>query len=515
MANPPDPTGRQGPDKDRHFRTDHLQQNLARRSIRGGAVTLCAQGVKVVAQFGTIILLARMLSPNEFGTFAMVSVLLGVLELFKDMGLSSATVQRKEITDREVSTLFWLNVGLGTMAAIVLAAAAPLLAWFYDAPTLIEITPVVASTLILTGFAAQHLALLRRQMRFPALSGLQTTAEVLAMLAAIIAASNGLGIWALVAQRLTWGVATMLGAWLASGWRPSRPGRLGEVREMVAFGGNATGAMMLGRAASSVDKMLIGWYWGAAPLGLFERSQKLIMMPIQNVNVPLTSVALPMLSRLIDQPERYRKAYMAAVERVAMMVAPAAGLVIGGAGTLVDVLLGPKWHEAGPILTWMGVAAVYMPVTYTLSWLYMSQDRTGEMLRANIINVSLTLAAVVIALPYGPAMIAAAFATSGALIRSPIVFYLAGRRGPVTTRDFPRILMTPVLAAAAAASAVLAADHYAVGAAIEGPAHLALLAAAAVASALVVYGVVPRGRRALIETLRMPRMLIEKKVQQA
>lgn len=517
MASPPEPPTRSldGSDKDHHFRTDHLQGNIAHRSIRGGAVTLMAQAVKVSAQFGTIILLARLLTPDQFGIFAMVTAFLTVLELFKDLGLSSATVQRPTITDREVSTLFWLNAGLGTVAALLLAASAPLLARFYGAPELTTVTPVVALTLVLTGAAAQHLALLRRQMRFTALAVTQSGAEIIAMCAAVLAAIAGFGIWSLVVQRLTWAGAIAIGAWSFSGWRPGPPGRIDDIRALVSFGGRTTAAMLLGRFADSFDKMLIGWYWGAAPLGLFERSQKLILMPIRNVNMPLASVALPMLSRLSDDPARYRRAYLKVTERVAMMIAPAAGLVIGGALPLVELILGDKWQGAAPILAWLGLTAVYMPATYTLSWIYMSQDRTQEMLRASVVNIGISVTALLIAVRYGPAAVAAAYALSGALLRAPILFHLAGRRGPVSRHDLMTMMVLPALAAAAAAVGVAVTDRLAVIDALPGIAQVAVLAAVACAVALILYAAVPRGRRALAETLRLPRLLLEGKVQQA
>ncbi|MEX2643607.1 MAG: lipopolysaccharide biosynthesis protein [Acetobacterales bacterium] len=516
MANPPDQTGGRA-DKDRHFNTDHLQANLARRSMRGGAITLTAQAVKVAAQTGAIVLLARLLSPDDFGLFAMIAAFLTVLELFKDLGLSGATVQRKEITDLQVSTLFWMNTVLGAAATVLLAAAAPLLAWFYREPILIEITIVVSLSMLLTGAAAQHLALLRRQMRFSALAAVQTGAEVVALAAAVVAAMNGFGIWSLVVQRLVWAGVSLLGAWAASGWVPGRPGRFSDVRSLVVFGGNATGAMLIGGVAANLDRILIGWYWGAAPLGLFERSQKLMMMPIRNLNMPLASVALPMLSRLVDQPERYRRAYYMAAERLAMMFAPVTGLVVAGSGPLVELILGPQWSGAAPLLGWMGITAVYMPLTYTISWLYMSQDRTGEMVRANLINTSMTLVILLVALPYGTVAIAAAFSLSGLLLRTPMMFYLVGRRGPISLRDIAQILSVPAVAAVAATAAVWAAGKYAtaeLGIASPFP-YVVLLTATATATSVAIYLLFPGSRRVIIETLRMPRMMLADKTQQA
>jgi PST family polysaccharide transporter len=494
-------------ERDARFDTGHLKRDIARRTVRGGAVTLSAQLVKVIAQFATIALLARLLSPDDFGVFAVVAAILLILELFKDLGLSSATVQRSQISDRQVSTLFWLNVMLGLLVAGLMSLLAPVLASLYGEPSLADLAPAVSLTLVLTGFAAQHLALLRRQMRFSVLAGIQTGAELTAMSAAIVAAFAGMGIWSLVVQRLVWGAVIASGAWAATRWFPGRPGRYSEVRSLIAFGGNATAAMVLGRVAESYKQLLIGWYWGAVPLGLFERSQRLIMMPIRNINMPLAAVALPMLSRLADRPEAYRRGYISITGWVAMAIAPGAALIVAGAGSVTELVLGPQWAAAAPILGWLGVSALYTPVTYTLSWLYMSQDRTNEMLRAAATNAVVSIVAVTAALPFGAVAVAASFSLSGAFIRTPILVWLVCRQGPLSWKDFARIFSLPVLGAGAAAASIhLLADLPAI-ASWPVAALVAAYAAAAVLAALVTYTVVPSGRRALAESLQIPRMI--------
>jgi len=374
---PPDPDRRARGGRD-HLSTAHLLADLIPRSLRGGAITMAGQVVKVAAQVAAIVILARLLAPWDFGLFAMVAVFLTILELFKDLGLSTATVQRPEITSRQVSTLFWLNTALGALMACLLAALGPALAWFYDEPVLIDVALALTVTFLLTGLAAQHLALLRRQMRFVSVTAVQVGSELLALVAAVVAAYADFGIWALVAQRLVWAAAVAAGAWAFCSWRPGLPGPFAEVRALVAFGGNTTASMTIGYAASNLDKVLIGWYWGATPLGLFERTQKLVLLPVLNLNVPLATVALSALSRLTGDPERYRRAYVFAVERLALLLAPAGGLLVAGAGPVVAAVFGEKWTDAVPILAWLGAAMFFLPVIYALSWLYMSQDHRRD-----------------------------------------------------------------------------------------------------------------------------------------
>jgi len=425
---------------------EHLHRDLSGRSARGGAVSIFAQIVKVVVQLGTIVVLGRLLQPEVFGLIAMVAIVLAFLEMFKDLGLSTATIQRADIGHSDVSTLFWVNAGLGVATAVLVFMLAPGIAWFYGEPDLAEITRWLCLGFILSGLTTQHLALLRRQMKFNALAFIQVGAEVVGMSAAIVAAYLGAGYWALVLQRLVWSALMMAGTWAFCGWRPGPPGRLGTVRDLLGFGGNVTLANSINFSTQHLDQLLIGWYWGAAPLGLYDRAHRLLLAPINNLNAPLFAVAMPALSRLVDEPARYRNAYLQMIEKLIMITMPGAALLIVMPDYVVRILFGPHWLDAAPIIGWLAIAALYQPVTYTCSWLLMSQNRTREMPMLGLAGSCITAVAVVIGLPYGAVGVAAAYALSGLCLRVPFLFWVVGRRGPVSTRDIYRAMAPATLA---------------------------------------------------------------------
>ena len=489
---------------------DHLQSDIVPRSVRSGGVTLAAQAMKVLVQGAAIIVLARLLAPADFGLFAMVAAFLTLLELFKDLGLSTATVQRADLTLRQVSTLFWLNSALGLLVAALFALAAPLLAWGYGEERLLSITSVVAIAFVFTGLAAQHLALLRRQMRFAVVARTQVGAEIVSLVAAIAAAFGGMGVWALVVQRLVWAVAMAVGGWISCRWVPGAPGPIAEVRSFISFGGYATASMGVNYLSNSLDKVLIGWYWGAAPLGLYDRAQRVHLLPIQNLNIPLANVALATLSRLIDQPARYRQVYLAAVERIGMVISPLGGLLVAAAAPFVHLILGPQWAEAVPILTWMSAALAYLPVSYAVSWLFMSQDRTPEMLRAGLANSAVVIAAIAAGLPFGPVGVAAAYVVTGAMLRAPLMFWLVGRRGPVRTSDLWRAVLMPAVAGAAVAMVVWLARTWGGFARLDTGADAAISLLLAGITALLVYAAFPSGRHALVGLFRLRALLFDR-----
>ena len=350
-------------DKDRHFRTDHLQKDLAGRSTRGGAVTLSAQVLKFVVSTAATILLARLLTPQDYGLIGMVAILTNFVGMFQYLGLSTATIKWSELSHQQVSTLFWINIGLSAAIMLVALAGAPLLAWFYKEPRLIGITAGYAVTIFLTGLTIQHEAILMRQMRFAAIAIIEVLAILIGLAAAIVAAWYGAGYWALVVNILVMTLATLVGVWVACGWRPGLPARGSGVRSMLSYGGNLTGFNVMNYFSRNLDNALIGKFWGAYQLGVYSRAYQMLLMPMQQINTPLVSVAVPALSRLADSPERYRSAYLKILEKIAMITMPGVVFMIATSDWLVLFLLGPQWREAGRIFMLLGVAAIIQPVT--------------------------------------------------------------------------------------------------------------------------------------------------------
>ena len=224
-------------DENRHFRTDHLQADLAGRSTRGGAVTLSAQVFKFVFSTVATIVLARMLTPEDYGLIGMVAILVNFVGMFQYLGLSTATVRWAELNHPQVSNLFWMNIGLSVAIMLLTLGSAPLVAWFYHDSRLIGITAGYAVIVLLTGLSIQHEAILMRQMRFGVTAVIEIAAMAIGLGAATIAAWYGAGYWALVLNQFVLALVTIVGVWTACRWRPGLPARGADVRSMLSYGG--------------------------------------------------------------------------------------------------------------------------------------------------------------------------------------------------------------------------------------------------------------------------------------
>jgi polysaccharide transporter, PST family len=483
---------------DQSLRVDHLQADLVGRSLRGGAITFGAQGFKVAIQFGTVMILSRLLPPQAFGLLAMIAALTEILEQIKDFGLSAATIQKTNITHEQVTALFWINSVAGVAAAFTLFAGAPLLAQFYGQPELTNITRWLALAFIISGATTQHWALLRRQMRFSTIARIDVGSELLGMTTAVVAALAGAGFWALVAQRLVYTVAVMLATWSTSRWRPGLPRRCSGIKSLLVFGGSVTGNGILNILGRNIDQVLIGWYWGALPLGLYERGYRLLMSPTNTVMVPLYGVGMPALSRLHDDPERYRRAYLSLSEKLAMLTVPAAALMVATADWIVALLLGAQWHDAAPIVAWLGVAAALLPVAVSTGLLFVTQDRAPELFKVGAISSTVSIVSILIGLPFGPVGVAASFALGSTFVRVPMCFWLAGRKGPVTVADLFTSVAPSVIAGCAVFAAVFAFRHLPLVESASPIVALMLCACATLAVTSICFGCIPRSRRALL-----------------
>jgi PST family polysaccharide transporter len=473
--------------RDRFFDTEHLDEELEGRAARGGRIIAITQVVRSLLDVASTLVLVRVLSPDDFGVVGMVSAVIGFIALFKDLGLTTATIQRPTITHREVTALMWINVGLSVLLGVMVAALSPALAWFYEEPKLVEITLALSTVFFVSGFGAQHHAILRRQMRFGTVSLIDAVSLSIGMIVAVIAAFMGAGYWSLVLRRVVTASLTTIFVWLGCSWRPSAPRREKHLKELVAFGANLTGFSLINYFARNLDDVLIGRFDGATAverartLGNYQKAYELLMLPLRQLNKPVSAVAVPALSRLYSQPERYRRVYLRIMRLVLMVTMPLTAFLVMTAGPLVEVVFGAQWREAVPIFEVLGIAAFTQPIGNSTGWLFISQDRTGEMLRWGVLGASLAVLSFVIGLPWGAFGIAAAYSLGGIFLRTPILLWWVGRSGPVKTVDFYRMAAPYLVSGLAAAAALFAfrplAETLHPVVALVGSAVIALVAA--------------------------------------
>ncbi|MBP7936277.1 MAG: lipopolysaccharide biosynthesis protein [Phycisphaerae bacterium] len=399
--------------------------------------------------------LARLLTPADFGLVAMGTVVTGFVDVFRDGGLSTATVQHERLTHAHVSTLFWLNVVFGAVVMSIIAGLAPILAWFYGEPRLVPLVLALAAMSLLGGFGIQHMALLRRQMRFGAVAAIELSAMTVGASIASAMAWAGYSYWSLVAMTAANLITAIALAWLTSGWIPGVPRRSTGIGKLVLFGGHLAGYNAINYLARQADQFLIGWWWGAAPLGLYSKAYSLLTLPIAQFNLPIESVTIPMLSRLRAEPNRYRAAFRRVVSILAWATIPLIGGLLVTSDWVVRLFLGPQWTAATPIFLILGLCAPAQVMYNTAYWVLVSSGQGERCLRMSLIAAGPLVASFLFGLPFGPKGVAGAYAITSSLIVSPLLFRYASCGSPIRQSDFYRAAVYPVLAASGVVACVL------------------------------------------------------------
>lgn len=424
---------------------------VERAALRGGSITAVAQLSKgVIAAAGTLFL-TRALSPDAFGLVGMIVAVTGITDLLKDYGLSSATIQRPELRHEEVSALFWINAGIGLALGMVTLAAAPLIASGYGRPELFELTCALAGSSVLGGLSVQHLALLRRELQIGRIATIDVGSSVIGTAAAVGAAYAGYGPWALIVRQLVRLALQALLAWAMCPWRPSVPART-DVRELVRFGAHISGFQLMNYIERNLDNILVGRFAGAHALGLYEKAYEIMRAPLEQVANPVGSIAVPALSRLTDQAERYRIAYMNTARLLSLVLTGPAPLLIYTAEFFIPAILGEQWRGSVPIFRWLAVGLLVKPLLSSTGWLFVSQGRGQDMWRWGVAGTVIAVAAFCVGLPWGALGVAAAYSLADVFLRGPLLMWWVTRSGPVTLRvllacQLPGLLCAGVVAA--------------------------------------------------------------------
>jgi PST family polysaccharide transporter len=441
------------------FDTEHLKTDLKGCSVRGGAVTMTAQAAKFLLQTGSIVVLARILTPQDYGLIAMVTVITGFVAMFKDMGLSLATIQKAEINHSQVSMLFWLNVVASIALALILAAIAPIISWFYNEPRLTWITFALAGTFVFSGLTVQHQALLQRQMRFFTLAVVEIGSMTAGVITGIVLACYGTGYWALVGLSAATALSNAVLVWIFCEWRPGLPVRRAGILPMVTFGGHLTGFSIVNYFARNFDNILLGRFWGANVLGLYSRAYNIMMLPISQIRSPLESVAIPALSHIQNDPIRYKKYYIKLITLLAFITMPLMVFLFFCADQVVHLLLGDQWSGAVNIFKILCIVAFIQPVVSTAGLVLISLGQSKRYFTIGAVNSIIIVISFVLGLPWGAIGVAMAYTIATYVLILPTLWYCF-RQTPVSIRNFFSAISRPVIASIIVGFAVFSAHSY-------------------------------------------------------
>ncbi len=434
--------------------------DLKGRTLRGGFAKLCGQAANFILRFGYIMILARLLSPEEFGLVAMVTVVTGVYELFTSAGLSSAMVQQATVTNQQISKLFWANLLVGVLLTLLCVATAPVLVRFFHEPRLLWVTIAMAPCFLLGALSVQHMAILQRELRYVTIAAIELVALVVSISVGVGMALAGYGYWSLVGAALALQAVTTTSAIGVTRWVPGRFSKTTEIGPMLWYGATLCFNSLVAYLAFNFDKLLIGRVWGSDALGLYGRAYQLVNIPISNLNMSVGGVAFAALSRLQDDPARLKTYFLKGYSLVVSMTIPVTIFCGVFAHEIILVVLGPKWVDAAHIFRLLSPTILMLAVANPLGWLLYAVGLHRRSLHIALALLPVLVVGYMIGLPYGPAGVAAAFSVTMTLWIVPMVLW-ALHGTSISPKDLLFAVGKPLIAGLVAAAAGFALQLFA------------------------------------------------------
>jgi O-antigen/teichoic acid export membrane protein len=447
-----------------------------RRSYRtqvlsGFAWNIASSAGTQVFRLALAILLARLLTPSDYGLAAMTLVFSSLVLSFSDLSLGAGLVQRREITEADRSTVFWTSVGMGVVLMLAGFALAKPLSWFYGNPQVAPLFVVVSTSFLLVSLQTTQASLLQREMRFREINVRIVAGVVVGGTVGLVAALLGAGAWALILQQVAASATSTLLLWVFSSWRPKLVFSRESLRRLSSFGLNLLGARLLVYLNRNVDNILVGRFLGAAALGAYSISYNLMYLPLDRLILPIQEAIFPAYSRWQDDHDRIVDVWLRLNRIVTAIVAPAmVGLVVV-APDFIDVILGRRWHAGVPVVQVLAAVAVVQSIAGLGERVLTALGRTRTIFRYTIVDCALTVPAFALGLHWGIVGVAVCYAS--VTIPMNVAFAVMTSRA---IRISPRRVLgsvTPVLLATAAmAAACVAVRSYLVAERVPAGARL-------------------------------------------
>jgi O-antigen/teichoic acid export membrane protein len=426
-----------------------------RKTTRGGLAALTGQGTTFLLRMISLVTLARLLSPRDFGLVGMVTAVTGVLTYFQDAGLSAAAIQSPTISRAQTSTLFWINVAIGAVLTLVCIGLAPFLAAFYREPRLELVTEIIAGSFLCFGASAQHRALLVREMCLMTLAISDLCGSALSVALGIGCALLGAGYWALVVMAVTPSVANLVAVWSLGRWIPGLPRWGSGIGGMLRYGGLLMADNVVMYFSYYTDKILIGRVCGAVVLGVYGRAYTLINVPSQNLASAFGATLFPALARLQHQPERFRNYFLKSYTlflSLAFPVTVACGLF---GEDIIRVFLGPKWSDAVPVFRLLAPTILAFALINPTGILLQALGRMAQSLYIGLLILPVNLIAYAVGIRWGAVGVASGFSIAMVVLIVPTILWgIAGT--PIRPRDLFRAIAPPLLSVFIAAACALA-----------------------------------------------------------
>jgi len=421
---------------------EHETKGIGQIALQGGLKMFLSQGVRLVVQIASIIVLARLVTPEDFGLVAFLTSIFAFVGLFSEFGLTMAIVQKEEIQEKDLNTLFRISAGIGILLLLCIGVAGLLTSWISGDARYQWIFGIFATMFFFKSLSTVPQGLIRRRLQFGLLSLQEAGTFLFGALAAVAIATQGRGILALMAFQFIPGLLMCGSSWLFAGWRPQKSvGSIQEASSYFSFGGAFTFVEIANTVCKHIDNLLIGKVWGMELLGQYTRAYALMLAPLNQVMGPIGAVLIPSLSRIQQRKDEFKQWTTSIFCAFICFSAPLSALLVLAHREIIDLLLGPKWEEAYRIFFWLGFAVYSKPLGCLVYWIFVSTREMKRMMKWTMVYTLGTIVAIVFGIIQGPACVARNFALSEVLIQLPVAVYFLNKTNIISGAKWIRVYL--------------------------------------------------------------------------
>jgi len=430
---------------------------LKKTVTRGLRWSSISQVGRQIVQLLTTVILAHLLLPSDFGLVGMSMVIIGFVTLFKDLGTSAVVVQRQEMSDSLLSSIYWANVAFGLISTIAVLALSPLAGWLFNEPRIVPLVRVLSLTFFISGFSLIYQSLLQKDMSFDVLTKVELLSLIVGAFVGISLAFLGAGVWSLVYQSLAIVTTTSISLWLSCRWRPQRLLRLDELRSITHYSLNLTGYNIFNYMARNADSLLIGRFLGAQNLGYYTLAYRIMLYPIQNISSVVMKVMFPAFSQIQDDNARFRDAYLKVIGTLSIVTfSIMAGLAVLSE-PIVDIVFGEKWQPIVVLIIIFAPVGMVQSIGTTVGMIYQAKGRTDIMFRWGMFVGILMISGFVVGLYWGIVGVALVYAIV-TLIVAYHNFLIPFRLINLPIKSFVAILLKPLFSSLLIATVLFIAN---------------------------------------------------------
>ncbi len=375
--------------------------SLRQRTFSALGWNAAAQLSVQAAQFVTAVAVARLLSPQEFGLMGMVLVFTGFAAIFYDMGLGAALIQRRDLSERHVNSVFWINAGMGTLLTILFIAGAPLISWFFGEPPLRWLTVAVSLAIIPSALSVAHIALIDKALNFRARFRIETISTLASGAVAVFLALNGMGVWSLVGQSLVLAATRFVLTWRMSRWRPAWSFDTTASRELFKFSRNLLGNSAVQYWGRNIDRLILGRFMGSLGLGLYSLAFRSITLPLDLTTNVTNAVMFPAFSVIQGDIATLKRVYLQSTRMIALVTFPVMMGLADLAEPIVLLLYGNQWRASIGVIQVLAFSGMAQSVYNTAGWLFLSQGRTDIVIRLGVYATVVRACGAAAGIPWG------------------------------------------------------------------------------------------------------------------